>query len=76
MAKLPIIKPKQLVYVLEKIGCIEKRQTGSHKIFYYPQKRIIIPIPIHNRDIKKGLLRSIIKDLDLSVEEFIKLMKK
>jgi predicted RNA binding protein YcfA (HicA-like mRNA interferase family) len=75
MAKLPIIKPRQLIYVLEKLGCIEKRQTGSHRIFYYPQKHIIIPIPMHNRDLKKGLLRSIIKDLDLSVEEFLRLMK-
>jgi len=38
MAKLPIIKPKQLIYVLEKIGCIEKRQTGSHKIFLLSSK--------------------------------------
>lgn len=73
--KLPVIKPKELVRVLEKRGCIFKRQTGSHRIFYYPGKRIIITVPIHAKDIKKGLLRSIIKELDLSTEEFLKLLK-
>ena len=73
--KLPIIKPKQLFKVLLKKGCIEKRQTGSHRIFYYPEKRRIIVIPIHSRDIKRGLFHSIIKELDLSVNEFIKLLK-
>lgn len=74
--KLPIIKPKQLVKVLEKKGCIEKRQTGSHRIFYCPNKQKIIPAPIHNKDLKRGLLYSIIKELDLSIEEFVKLLRK
>lgn len=73
--KLPVIKPRQLIRVLEKIGCIEKRQTGSHRIFYYPAKQKIITVPIHANDLKKGLLRSIIKELNLSVEEFINLLK-
>ena len=75
MTKLPVIKSRQLIYVLGKLDCVEKRQTGSHRIFYYPRKHTIIPVPIHNRDLKTGLLRSIVKDLDLSVEEFIRLMK-
>lgn len=30
--KLPVIKPKQIVKVLQKIGFVERRQTGSHLI--------------------------------------------
>ena len=74
--KLPVIKPKQLVKVLEKKGCVFKRQTGSHRIFYYPEKQKIITLPTHAKDLKKGLLHSIVKELDLSVEEFVKLLKK
>ena len=74
--KLPIIKPKQLVKVLEKKGCIFKRQTGSHQIFYYLEKQKIITVPIHPKDLKRGLLRAIIKELDLSIEEFVELLKK
>ena len=69
--KLPIVKPKELVRVLDSMGCIEKRHTGSHKIFYYPRLQKIISVPIHTKDIKKGLLRAIIKELELSLEEFI-----
>jgi len=74
--KLPIVKPKQLIRVLEKKGCIFKRQTGGHRIFYYPGKQRIITIPIHPRDLKRGLVRSIIRELDLSIEEFVELLKK
>jgi predicted RNA binding protein YcfA (HicA-like mRNA interferase family) len=73
--KLPIIKHKQLIRVLGKLGCIEKRQTGSHRIFYCSIQRRIISVPFHNKDIKKGLLNAIIKDLDLSLEEFNELLK-
>lgn len=74
--KLPVVKPRQLIRVLEKKSCILKRQTGSHRIFYYPERQKIVTVPIHTKDLKKGLLYSIIKELDLSVEEFIKLLKK
>ena len=73
--KLPIIKPRELIRVLEKKGCILKRQTGSHRIFYYPEKQRIIVVPVHAKEIKKGLLRSIIKELDLSNKEFLNLLK-
>jgi len=74
--KLPVIRPKHLIKILEKKGCIFKRQSGSHRIFYCPENKKIITVPMHAEDIKKGLLRSIIKELNLSVEEFINLLKK
>ena len=73
--KLPIIKSKQLVRVLKKLGCVKKRQTGSHRIFYCSMQRRIISVPFHNKDLKKGLLGAIIKDLDLSLDEFNRLLK-
>ena len=73
--KLPAIKPRQLIKVLEKKNCYRKRQRGSHLIFYCPEQKKIIPVPIHPKDLKKGLLRSIIKELDLSAGEFMKLLK-
>jgi predicted RNA binding protein YcfA (HicA-like mRNA interferase family) len=74
--KLPAVKSRQLIKVLEKRGCIFKRQTGSHRIFYCKDLQKIIPVSIHPKDLKKSLLRSIIKELDLSIKEFIKLLKK
>ena len=66
-------KSREVVRILEKLGYIQKRQTGSHLIMYNPQKNRIIPIPMHNKDIKKGLLRGIIKQAELTEKEFLKL---
>ncbi len=66
-------KPKEVVRILEKLKFIQKRQTGSHLMMFHPVSKIIIPVPIHRKDIKKGLLRSIIKQAQSTEEEFIKL---
>ena len=66
-------KPREVVTILKKLGFVEKRQTGSHKIMFHRNKNKIIPIPIHPKDIKKGLMKSIIKDAQSSAEEFLKL---
>ncbi len=66
-------KSREVVRILEKLGYIQKRQTGSHLIMYNPQKNRIIPIPMHNKDIKKGLLRGIIKQAESTEKEFLKL---
>ncbi|MDO8515241.1 MAG: type II toxin-antitoxin system HicA family toxin [bacterium] len=66
-------KPKEVVKILEKLGFSSKRQTGSHLIMYHSGKQKIIPVPIHGKDVKKGLLNAIIKQSGSTEEEFIKL---
>lgn len=66
-------KPKEVVAILKKLGFVEKRQTGSHKIMHHGDKNKIIPVPIHTKDIKKGLMKSIIKEAQSSEEEFLRL---
>ncbi len=70
---MPSFKPKEVVKILKKLGFMEKRQTGSHLIMYSLQLNKIIPVPIHPKDLKKGLLRGIIKQSNSSEEEFLKL---
>ncbi len=70
--KLPVVKPKEVAKALLKVGFIKKRQTGSHLILYRNGK--IVPIPMHNKDLKKGTLKSMIKQSGLSLKEFIKLV--
>jgi predicted RNA binding protein YcfA (HicA-like mRNA interferase family) len=31
MARLPVLKPREVVRILEKLGFVEVRQRGSHK---------------------------------------------
>ncbi|OGD57164.1 hypothetical protein A2V71_01935 [Candidatus Berkelbacteria bacterium RBG_13_40_8] len=70
--KLPVIKPREAVKVLLKIGFIKKRQTGSHLIL--SKNGRIVPIPIHAKDLKKGTLKSIMKQSGLTTKDFLKIL--
>jgi len=51
------------------------RQKGSHQIFRHPDGRQTV-IPFHKgEDIGKGLLKSILNEIDLSVKEFDQIRK-
>lgn len=66
-------KPKEVVSILQKLGFLRKRQTGSHLIMFHPESLVVISIPIHTKDVKKGLMKTIIKQANSTDEEFIKL---
>lgn len=66
-------KAKEVVSILQKLGFLQKRQTGSHLIMYNAKLNRIIPVPMHTKDLKKGTLKSIIKQAESTEEEFIKL---
>lgn len=60
--------------VLERAGWEHRRTRGSHHYFVHPAKQEAIPVPVHNRDMKPGLLLAIIKTAGLSREEFRRLL--
>ena len=66
-------KAREIVKILQKLEYIQKRQTGSHLIMYNPKVKRIIPVPIHTKELKKGLVRAIIKQAVSTEEEFLKL---
>ncbi len=71
MARLPVLKPREVARVLERIGFAEVRQRGSHKQYRHPDGRCTT-VPFHgSRDISPFLLRQIIKDVRLTTDEFI-----
>lgn len=65
-------KPKEIVSILQKLGFLKKRQTGSHLVLFHPQSQIVISVPMHTKDVKKGLMKSIIKQANSTEEEFLK----
>ncbi|KKU12731.1 hypothetical protein A3G55_01575 [Candidatus Giovannonibacteria bacterium RIFCSPLOWO2_12_FULL_44_25] len=74
MPKLPIIKTKELIRVLEKLGFFKHHQVGSHAQFKHLDGRRVT-VPVHSgRDLKRKILKGIINDLEISVDEFIKLL--
>ena len=72
MPKLVPIKPQKLVNILKELGFSKRDAEGSHVFFKHEDGRTTV-IPIHNRELSKGLLRKILNDIQLSVEEYNKL---
>ena len=60
------VKPRQMIKVLERSGFIFIRQKGSHRL--YRKGELRVTVPYHNKDIKLGTLRNILKQSDLTEE--------
>ena len=60
---------KEILRKLLKAGFVEKRQSGSHKVLRHPDGRQTY-VSIHTGDVPIGTLRSILKQADLTEEEF------
>jgi len=72
MSKYPVLKPREVVAILEKLGFVETRHRGSHKQYRHPDGRTTT-VPFHKgRDISPILLRQIAKDIEMPLEEFLK----
>lgn len=52
-----------------------RRQRGSHQIWFHPDLKKRVSVPVHTGDIPKGTLRQILRDAELSTEELVSLLK-
>ncbi|MBI4304473.1 MAG: type II toxin-antitoxin system HicA family toxin [Chloroflexi bacterium] len=64
--ELPALKPAELIRALEKAGFYIVRQSGSHAILYKEGLPRPIPVPVHPKELKKGLQNKIIKEAGLT----------
>ncbi len=73
MSKLPIISAHECVKALQRAGFEVIRQRGSHIIMIRetPPAKVVVP---NHREIAKGMLRTIIRDSGLTVDEFLDLL--
>jgi predicted RNA binding protein YcfA (HicA-like mRNA interferase family) len=71
MGTVPVLKPREVVALLNQLGFTEARQRGSHKQFKHTDGRSTT-VPFHKgRDISPTLLRQIAKDIGLSIEALL-----
>ena len=75
MSRLNIITSKDMVKILKKLGFEEIRQRGSYKIFRHKNGRITV-VPFHGEDLGRGLIRKILNDIEITVNEYEELRKK
>ena len=74
--KLPLLDSQTVIKILQTKGYKKIGQSGSH-VQFKDGKGTIITVPVHpGRKIGRGLLRKIIRDLEISREEFIGLANK
>jgi predicted RNA binding protein YcfA (HicA-like mRNA interferase family) len=73
MGNIPVLKPREVIKVLEKLGFKEVRQKGSHKQFRHPDGRCTT-VPFHAKDISPVLLRVIASDINVDILNFINLI--
>jgi predicted RNA binding protein YcfA (HicA-like mRNA interferase family) len=72
--KLPSITAKVLLSALAKAGFVEVRQKGSHLRLQHPDGRVVT-VPVHQgQDIGRGLLAKILRDAELSRDDFLELL--
>jgi predicted RNA binding protein YcfA (HicA-like mRNA interferase family) len=74
-SRLPRVSATEVIKVLEKIGFVLSRQSGSHKIYKNADGRRVT-VPYHSATILKlKTLKSILNDAGLTVEEFVDLLR-
>ena len=68
----PALKARDVIRTLKKAGFYEIRQKGSHICLKHDDGRFTL-VPRHSgEDIGRGLLRQILREINLSLEEFLK----
>ncbi len=72
MSRLPSLKPRQIVGVLEKCGFAVIRISGSHYQLFNAAARRHTTVPHHNRDLARGTVSAIINQAGLTRDEFLK----
>ena len=68
---VPVLKPREVVAILNAIGFIEVRQRGSHKQFRHADGRGTTVLIHQGRDLAPPLLRKIARDIGMTVEAFV-----
>jgi predicted RNA binding protein YcfA (HicA-like mRNA interferase family) len=75
-ARLPTLTGREVVRVLQRAGFSVIRIKGSHHFLRHdrdPRRQTVVPVH-GNEDLGRPLLRKILKDAGLTVDEFISLL--
>jgi predicted RNA binding protein YcfA (HicA-like mRNA interferase family) len=70
--KLPVISGDDAIRALERLGFIVVRQRGSHVVLRRGVDGCVVP---KHRELKTGTLAGLIKQANISVDEFINALK-
>jgi predicted RNA binding protein YcfA (HicA-like mRNA interferase family) len=70
MPVLPLLRPREVVRVFERLGWRVARQRGSHIVLTRPGAPVTLSIPDHAQ-VARGTLRALIAKAGLTIKEFL-----
>jgi predicted RNA binding protein YcfA (HicA-like mRNA interferase family) len=63
---------RYLISILEKNGYFYRRSSGSHQLFYHPEKNKTVIVPIHGKkDLPKGTFYAILKQAGINKSDLV-----
>ncbi len=73
MARLPVVSGADAIKAFHRAGWRAVRQSGRHVVMTKEGREATLSIPLH-RELKRGLLRALIRDAGMNVDEFVDLL--
>ena len=73
MPKLPVISGIEAIKALERLGFSVVRQSGSHIVLRKGSCGCVVP---NHQEMKIGTLNGVLKQAGVSLDDFIKVLKK
>ncbi len=73
MPALPLLRPRDIVRALERLGWTVARQRGSHIILTKEGHIATLSVPNHPQ-VARGTLRSLIARAGITAEELLKIL--
>jgi predicted RNA binding protein YcfA (HicA-like mRNA interferase family) len=71
MGNVPVLKPREVAAILQRLGFAEVRQRGSHRQYRHADGRCST-LPFYpGRDLSPILLRQIAKDIGMTVDDLL-----
>ncbi len=70
MSNTPSLTSKEIIRILKQKGFILDRSRGSHQIYLHPVTRKRAVVPMHNKDLPKGTMYSILKQAGINKDDY------
>lgn len=72
MGRLAGFKYRQIIRKLKKLGLeFDRQAAGSHEIWLHPTTNKYTTIPNHPGDMPEGTLKAILKQVDITANQFL-----
>jgi predicted RNA binding protein YcfA (HicA-like mRNA interferase family) len=74
--KLPAVRPEAVIRALERAGFVLRRIRGSHhQLSHRDRPELRTTVPVGNRDLRRGTLHAILRDCEITPEQFLELLR-